>query len=92
MLSSRALSGRSSSTAGRTPSLYPPLLPFSLLPPFLLLLSHCCFSIFETASGKIKVADLQSLGKLGVVAESGKSHEYKFVFAIDPHAALPKVD
>jgi len=48
------------------------------------------WAIFENASGnKIKVASNTSLLKLGVTHLPNKSQVFKFIFPIDPHAALP---
>jgi len=48
------------------------------------------WAIFENASGnKIKVAAGTPLMKLGVTHAPGKSQIFKFIFAIDPNAALP---
>jgi len=48
------------------------------------------WAIFENASGnKIKVASSTSLLKLGVTHAPNKSLIYKFIFPIDPNAALP---
>jgi len=48
------------------------------------------WAIFENAAGnKIKVASSTSLLKLGVTHVPNKSLVYKFIFPIDPHAALP---
>jgi len=48
------------------------------------------WAIFENASGsKIKVSPSTPLMKLGVTHAPGKSQIFKFIFSIDPHAALP---
>jgi len=50
------------------------------------------WAAFDNGNGKIKVSDLTSLSKLGVVATPNKTNTYNFTFIIDPHAALPNVD
>jgi len=48
------------------------------------------WAILENEDGsKIKVADATSLSKLGVNWVQGKNTIYKFIFPIDPNAALP---
>jgi hypothetical protein len=49
------------------------------------------WAIFDSGNGKIKVGDATALAKLGVVAVPSKTSVFKFIFAIDPNAALPSV-
>jgi len=49
------------------------------------------WGVFENPDGsKIKVADATSLPKIGVNHTPGKTLTYRFIFIIDPNAALPK--
>jgi hypothetical protein len=48
------------------------------------------WGVFETSEGKkIKVADSTQLPKIGVNWAQGKTVNFKFIFTIDPNAALP---